>query len=131
MSRRSPALSGKDTAYFDTSTADEYDQGGDGYEAEESVETQALALARPSNAQQLQKELEYIDLVMSLGDQVRELQQETKFLKLRELIESSEFPQPAIADLHRTSGHPRIPPPTIRSAGIHRAACIHSRRHGR
>lgn len=81
----------KITAYFDTSTAEEYDQGGDGYETEESVENQALALARPTNAAQLQKELEYIDLVMSLGDQVRELQQETKFLKLRELIESSDF----------------------------------------
>jgi SNF2 family DNA or RNA helicase len=81
----------KITSYFDTSTADEYGQEGDGYETEEGVENQALSLARPANAKQLQKELEYIDLVMSLGDQVRELQQETKFLKLRELIESSDF----------------------------------------
>ena len=36
------------TSYFDTSTAEEYDQGGDGYETEESVENQALSLARPS-----------------------------------------------------------------------------------
>jgi superfamily II DNA or RNA helicase len=79
------------TSYFDTSTADEYEQDGDGYETEEGVESQALGLARPANAAQLQKELQYIDHVMSLGDQVRELQQETKFLKLRELIESSEF----------------------------------------
>jgi superfamily II DNA or RNA helicase len=81
----------KITAYFDTSTADEYDQNGDGYETEESVENQALSLVRPSNAAQLKKELEYIDHVMSLGDQVRELQQETKFMKLRELIESADF----------------------------------------
>jgi superfamily II DNA or RNA helicase len=79
------------TSYFDTSTADEYGQEGDGYETEEGVENQALSLARPANAKQLQKELEYIDHVMALGDQVRELQQETKFLKLRELIESSDF----------------------------------------
>lgn len=79
------------TSYFDTSTADEYEQDGDGYETEEGVESQALGLARPANAAQLQKELQYIDHVMSLGDQVRDLQQETKFLKLRELIESSEF----------------------------------------
>ncbi len=79
------------TSYLDTSTADEYDQDGEGYETEEGVESQALSLARPDNATQLQKELEYIDLVMSSGDQVRELQQETKFLKLRELIESSDF----------------------------------------
>ena len=51
----------KITAYFDTSTADEYDQNGDGYETEESVENQALSLARPSNAAQLKKELEYIE----------------------------------------------------------------------
>src|ERR1022692_367007 len=79
------------TSYFDTSTADEYEQDGDGYETEEGVESQALSLARPASAAQLRKELEYIDHVMALGDQVRELQQETKFLKLRELIESSEF----------------------------------------
>lgn len=79
------------TAYLDTSTADEYEQDGDGYQTEEGVESQALSLVRPENAAQLQRELEYIDLVMSLGDQVRELQQETKFLKLRELIESSDF----------------------------------------
>ena len=78
-------------SYLDTSTADEYEQDGDGYETEESVESQALCLARPASAAQLRKELEYIDHVMALGDQVRELQQETKFLKLRELIESSEF----------------------------------------
>jgi superfamily II DNA or RNA helicase len=81
----------KITSYFDTSTADEYDSDGDGPESEEGVENQALALARPANAKQLQKELEYIDHVMALGDQVREMQQETKFLKLRELIESSDF----------------------------------------
>ncbi len=78
-------------SYFDTSTADENESEGEGYETEENVEGQALALARPSSALQLRKELEYIDLVMSLGEQVRELQQETKFLKLRELIESAEF----------------------------------------
>ena len=78
-------------SYLDTSTADEYEQDGDGYETEEGVESQALSLARPATAAQLRKELEYIDHVMSLGDQVRELQQETKFLKLRELIESSDF----------------------------------------
>lgn len=79
------------TSYLDTSTADEYEQDGDGYETEESVEAQALSLTPPSTEQQLRKELEYIDHVMTLGDQVRELQQETKFLKLRELIESAEF----------------------------------------
>jgi len=78
-------------SYFDTSTADENSSEGEGYETEENMEAQALSLARPANAIQTRKELEYIDRVMSLGEQVRELQQETKFLKLRELIESAEF----------------------------------------
>lgn len=78
-------------SYFDTSTADENETAGEGIETEENMENQALLLARPSNATHLKKELEYIDLVTSLGEQVRELQQETKFLKLRELIESAEF----------------------------------------
>jgi superfamily II DNA or RNA helicase len=86
-----PLLVDRITSYFDTSTADENESEGEGYETEENVESQALSLARPSNAIQLRKELEYIDLVTFLGDQVRELQQETKFLKLRELIESAEF----------------------------------------
>lgn len=81
----------KITSYFDASTADEYESDAGGPDSEEAVENQALSLVRPSNATQLKKELEYIDLVMSLGEQVRELQQETKFLKLRELIESAEF----------------------------------------
>jgi SNF2 family DNA or RNA helicase len=81
----------KITSYLDSSTADEYESDAGGPDSEEAVENQALSLARPSNATQLKKELEYIDLVMSLGEQVRELQQETKFLKLRELIESAEF----------------------------------------
>jgi len=78
-------------SYLDSSTAEEFDRGGDGDETEESIENQALSLSRPGDAAQLKKELEYIDHVMALGDQVRELQQETKFLKLRELIESAEF----------------------------------------
>ena len=91
MSSPTQASLDRIAAYLDTSTADEYDQEGDGNQTEELMESQALSLARPENAAQLQKELEYIDRVMSLGDQVRELQQETKFLKLRELIESSDF----------------------------------------
>ncbi|MCC6362980.1 MAG: DUF3883 domain-containing protein [Bryobacterales bacterium] len=78
-------------AYLDSSTADEYDVEGGAAEAEENIENQALGLIRPSTSAQVRKELEYIDRVMALGDQVRDLQQETKFLKLRELIESAEF----------------------------------------
>ncbi|HEX8163546.1 MAG TPA: helicase-related protein [Pyrinomonadaceae bacterium] len=78
-------------SYLDTSTADENEPDAQGRETDEDVEDFALSLARPSNAAQVRKELEYLDRIMVLGERVRELQQETKFLKLRELVESTEF----------------------------------------
>jgi SNF2 family DNA or RNA helicase len=77
--------------YFDTSTADENESEGEGYETAERYEEQALGLARPPSASQLHKELDYLERVMALGEAVRHSQQETKFLKLRELIESAGF----------------------------------------
>jgi SNF2 family DNA or RNA helicase len=78
------------TSYFDTSTADENESEGQGFETEENVESQALGFALPTHAHQIRKELEYIDRIIALGENVRDLQQETKFVKLRELIESAE-----------------------------------------
>jgi len=81
------------TSYFDTSTADENESEGQGYETEEHFENDALALAVPTHATQINKELEYLDRVIALGEEVQDLQQETKFVKLRELIESAECRQ--------------------------------------
>jgi len=78
-------------SYLDTSTADENEPDAQGKETDEAIEEFALGLARPANAAQVRKELEYLDRVMSLGHRVQELRQETKFLKLRELLESTEF----------------------------------------
>ena len=77
--------------YLDTSTADEGEADIQGREADENVELQALGLAMPANETHLQKELDYLDRVIELGERVRESQQESKFLKLREMVESPEF----------------------------------------
>jgi superfamily II DNA or RNA helicase len=76
--------------YFDTSTADDSPADHQDREADENYEDQALALTRPEGAQ-LRKELEYLDRTVALGEELRDSLQETKFQKLRELIESTEF----------------------------------------
>ncbi len=77
--------------HFDTSTADENETAESGRETDEYYEDQTLALARPDNQAQRQKELEYLDRIIELGEAVRETPNETKFARLRELIESAEL----------------------------------------
>ena len=77
--------------HFDNSTADENEPSVDGRETDEQFEDQALSLLKPLNLKQRQKEMEYLDRIIDLGEKVRETLQEAKFLKLRELIESAEF----------------------------------------
>ncbi|MFH0813030.1 MAG: helicase-related protein [Pseudomonadota bacterium] len=77
--------------HFDNSTADENEPSVDGRETDEQFEDQALDLLKPTHLKQRQKELEYLERVIDLGEKVRETLQEAKFLKLRELIESAEF----------------------------------------
>jgi SNF2 family DNA or RNA helicase len=77
--------------HFDSSTADESEPSEDGRETDERIEDQALNLAKPSTLPQRQKELEYLERIIELGEKVRATLQETKFIKLRELIESAEF----------------------------------------
>jgi transcriptional regulator with XRE-family HTH domain len=79
------------TNFFDLSTADESEADAEGHEADENIEEQALSLATPANQNQQRTELEYLDRVIELGERVRQSQQEAKFLKLRELVESPEF----------------------------------------
>ncbi|MBX9721392.1 MAG: DUF3883 domain-containing protein, partial [Candidatus Obscuribacterales bacterium] len=79
-------------SFLDSSTADESEADTSGREGDESIEDAALSLAQPGG-QELAKELQYIDQVIRLGDIVKETQQEAKFAKLRELIESAEFHQ--------------------------------------
>lgn len=78
------------TAFLDSSTADEGESDPQGREGDETIEDAALSLAQPAG-KQLEKELEYLDRVIALGGSVMESQRESKFLKLRELIESAEF----------------------------------------
>jgi len=77
--------------HFDSSTADESEPSEDGRETDERIEDQALNLSKPSTVPQRQKELEYLERIIELGEKVRDTLQETKFIKLRELIESAEF----------------------------------------
>ena len=77
--------------YFDNSTADDSEPSGDGHESDERVEAAALALLKPTTPTQLQKELEYLERIIALGESVRASLQEGKFFKLRELIESAQY----------------------------------------
>lgn len=77
--------------YFDNSTADDSEPTEDGQETDEHVETAALGLIKPATQAQLQKELEYLERIIELGESVRASLQEAKFLKLRELIESAQY----------------------------------------
>jgi superfamily II DNA or RNA helicase len=79
------------TAHFDTSTADEDEPEVTGREGEEVFEEQALRLAKPADAAQRRKELDYLDNTIGLGEAVLGQQQEAKFAKLRELVDSPEF----------------------------------------
>ncbi|MBN2560835.1 MAG: DUF3883 domain-containing protein [Phycisphaerae bacterium] len=81
------------TDYFDNSTADENEPTEDGRETDERIEDHALAMATPTTTTHREKEIEYLDRIISLGQAVRESQHEAKFQKLRELIESAEFQQ--------------------------------------
>ena len=77
--------------HFDFSTADDNEPSEIGLESDEYVEGQVLSLAQPVNQEQQQKELEYLERIITLGEVVREALNESKFVKLRELIESAEF----------------------------------------
>lgn len=77
--------------YFDNSTADDSEPAEDGRETDEHVETAALSLVKPATPAQLQRELEYLERIIELGESVRASLQEAKFFKLRELIESAQY----------------------------------------
>lgn len=76
--------------FLDASTADENESESPGKEGDETIEQAILGLVNPSG-KQLEEELRRIDEVITLGEIVLRSQQEAKFLKLRELIESAEF----------------------------------------
>jgi len=77
--------------HFDHSTADDGESLPNGRERDEEVDAVAVGLTKPTDPAQLQKEQEYLDRVIALGQSVMDLQQEAKFAKLRELIESAEY----------------------------------------
>ena len=78
---------------LDTATADESEPTETGTESQERVEEQALTLVRPQTDKQRETELKYLDATISQGEAILRQQCETKFLKLRELVDSAEFQQ--------------------------------------
>ena len=76
---------------LDTATADESEPTEEGTESQERVEDQALALARPQTEKQREIELRYLDEIIAQGEAILREQCETKFLKLRELVDAAEF----------------------------------------
>ena len=76
---------------LDTTTADDSEPTETGEESQERVEEQALALTRPQTDKQRETELNYLDSIIRQGEAILELQCETKFLKLRELVDAAEF----------------------------------------
>jgi len=78
---------------FDTTTADDSEPTETGAESQERVEEQALALAKPQTEKQRDVELRYLDEIIKQGEGILSAQCETKFLKLRELVDAAEFQQ--------------------------------------
>jgi len=75
-------------AQIDAATADDSEPTDEGMESGERLEEQMLAAMRPKSASQTEQELMLIDGVLDHGRQVKE---DAKFTKLRELIDSPEY----------------------------------------
>jgi superfamily II DNA or RNA helicase len=75
-------------AQLDSATADDSEPTEEGSESSERLEEQVLAAMRPKTTTQTEEELLLIDGVLELGRQVKE---DAKFAKLRELIDSPEY----------------------------------------
>lgn len=75
-------------AEIESSTADDSEPTEDGFESGEHLEDDLMAAVRPKTAALLEEELMRIDGVLELG---RKVQEDAKFTKLRELIESPEY----------------------------------------
>lgn len=75
-------------AQIESATADDSEPTDEGAESGERLEEQVLTAVRPKTATQIQQELLLLERVMDLGRQVKE---DAKFAKLRELLESPEY----------------------------------------
>ncbi|OGA39365.1 MAG: hypothetical protein A3G24_17430 [Betaproteobacteria bacterium RIFCSPLOWO2_12_FULL_62_13] len=75
-------------AQIDGATADDSEPTEDGVESSERLEEQVLAAMRPKTPTQTEQELMLIDEILEIGRQVKE---DAKFAKLRELIDSPEY----------------------------------------
>jgi superfamily II DNA or RNA helicase len=76
---------------LDTATADESEPTETGVESQERIEDDALALRRPQTEKERLEELRRLDATIEMGEGILRDQCETKFLKLRELVDAAEF----------------------------------------
>jgi len=76
---------------FDTTTADDSEPTETGAESQERIEEQALTLMQPQTEKQRDVELRRLDGIITQGEDILKAQCETKFLKLRELVDAAEF----------------------------------------
>lgn len=76
---------------FDDGAADDNEPTMDGRESVEAAEEDVVQSLISSDAAQKAEELSYLDAVLALGEKILAAQQESKFAKLRELIESAAF----------------------------------------
>ncbi len=98
--RRVRIVAGEDTSpSHQTQFVDPYEDGAaddseptvDGRESIEDAENEVLESLIASDSADRNRELAYLDAVLELGDAILAAQKESKFSKLRELIESAQF----------------------------------------
>lgn len=76
---------------YEEGAADDTEPTIDGHESVEFAENELLEALLPDDASTRSKETAYLDGLLKLGQQILEAQNESKFSKLRELIESAQF----------------------------------------
>lgn len=76
---------------YEDGAADDSEPTIDGHESVEAAENELLEALVSDDASTRSKELAYLDGVLELGQHILESQDESKFSKLRELIESAQF----------------------------------------
>lgn len=75
---------------YEEGAADDTEPTADGRESVETAESELLESLVPSNASIRSKELAYLDGLLNLGRDILDSQDESKFSRLRELIESAQ-----------------------------------------
>ncbi|MBI4624663.1 MAG: DUF3883 domain-containing protein [Verrucomicrobia bacterium] len=87
----SPLIAERLLEALETSTADDSEPAENGTESLERIEDDAMQLAVPQNDGQLRRELSYLETIIDQGEKILDGQKESKFAKLREMVDAPEF----------------------------------------